>query len=133
MSSLVFSISILLLAMSSPAHGVELLTYFQKQNPEIIDIQILDYTSSDYLTDGLLVVRGTTLSKTFIGKWENELFGVFYVDSRLEIKQALEFIPTKRWYDYCVETQSNESREFFLNFYGCTYLDQKMVRKYSPD
>lgn len=100
-----------------------LLNYFRNENPNITKIQVIEYVSNYHLTDGLLVARGTRSAETFTGNWKDELFGIFRTNKNLEVLNVMEFVPTRRWHDYCVQVDRKRPSHFVVRFYGCTYYD----------
>ena len=129
----VLTIAILMFSTSLVADENVILGYFQKENPDITEVHIIEYVSNYYHEGGLLVARGIKPTNSFTGNWNDELFGVFHTDKNMEIINALEFIPTKRWHDYCAEVKRKEFSHFVVRFYGCTYSDVEIVREYNVD
>lgn len=107
-----------------------LLGYFRNENPNITDVQLIEYVSNYHLADGLLVARGTRPGKTFTGNWKDELFGIFRTNKNLEVIKVMEFVPTRRWRDYCVEIDRKQPGQFVVRFYGCSYYDELVVREF---
>lgn len=129
MKLFIFATLSLLYPVLSYADESALLTLFQGQNKNISEVQMLEYVSNYERGGGLLVARGIKPADNFTGNWNDELFGVFKVDKKMKVIKALEYVPTKRWHDYCVEVSRVPSR-FKVRFYGCSYFDQELVREY---
>ena len=128
----IFVLPILLLAFTPTlsAEESELLNYFQGKNPEITEVVIIEYVSNDKHPSGLLVARGRKPSNTFTGDWNDELFGIFHTNKDKNIVNVLEFIPTKRWHDYCASVKKKGLNSYLVSFYGCTYKDERMEIEY---
>lgn len=118
-------------AVESYAHEAELLALFQSQNTDIAEVEILEYASNANFEGGLLVARGMKRAREFTGNFRDELFGVFYTEKNMKNIKALDYIPTKRWFDYCVDISKITIGHFKVRFYGCTYNDQELIREYS--
>jgi len=129
----VFIIFALTFSASVYADNGALLNYFQEENRNITEIRIIEYVSNYYLDGGLLIVRGVKSANSFTGNWNDELFGIFYTNNDLKVIKPLEFIPTKRWYDYCVEAKRKGLNSFVVRFFGCSYADEKMTREYKVE
>jgi len=123
-------IALCFVSNATVASEKELLSYFQEKNPDITEVQIIEYVSNYYLAGGLLVARGIKPANTFTGNWNDELFGVFHTRNDLKIIKALEFLPTRRWHDYCAEVKGNFPSTFTVRFYGCSYNDLELTREY---
>jgi hypothetical protein len=90
----------------------ELKTEFQKQNPiiahvELFDVRPLLLNPIDYPEKPnhyLVVARGVRSDRTFHGKWDDELIGVFLFDDSLyAVERALAIIPTEHWGDFILK------------------------------
>ena len=130
MSKLKLIIIALLFSVQAFADNSDILGYFQKVNPEIKEVQVIEYVSNYHFDNGILVVRGIKPVNSFTGNWSDELFGIFTTNKNMEIVDILEFIPTKRWHDYCVEVKREKLSHFIVRFHGCSYNDQEVLRRY---
>jgi len=93
---------------SSPPSGsdnclvlVKLKAEFQKRNPNIAHVRIVDMRPTLTEVPKYLVLGwGIRADRTFRGNFEDELFGLFLVDESLSsVEKVMDFIPTLRWHD----------------------------------
>lgn len=127
---IVFLSFMMFLSTSIAANENKVLSYFQKKNPNITEVQIIEYVSNYHFANGLLVVRGIKPANKFTGNWDDELFGIFQTNKDLKITRAIDFITTKRWHDYCVDVKRMKLSHYIVRFYGCSYSDSEMIREY---
>ena len=102
---------------------------FQKSNPIIADIQILD--SKPKHSEYWVIARGIVEGWEFNGSFEDELFGVFIVDDRFEsVVAVIDMIPTPRWGDYELWISDFDMTNVTVRGHGATYKDQPLEKSY---
>jgi len=121
-----FAVLALVPAYASSAECLRLLdavrATFQQHNPLIHDVQILDVKPkhSKYWVIG----RGIRQDRNAVESLNDELFGIFVVDSTLsKIDVILDVFPTKRWQDYSVWIHSYSIENLTVRGHGATYRD----------
>ncbi|OFW28946.1 MAG: hypothetical protein A3H97_13880 [Acidobacteria bacterium RIFCSPLOWO2_02_FULL_65_29] len=81
----------------------------------------------------VLLGWGIRSDLSFKGRFDDELFGVFIVDSTLtRIVRTLDIFPTQRWADYIVSIEKLTDSEVTIVGAG-SYGDQKLRRVYKLD
>jgi hypothetical protein len=111
----------------------ELREVFQKRNPAIEHVAILDLKALYYNLGGCVFVgwgiRGDQMSHDDAN---NELYGVFVADSKLtRITQVLEIMKTPRWQDYGLFIETLTADSVVIVGRGLTYGDQRIRRVYA--
>ena len=77
-----------------------------------------------------MLARGTRPGD-FRGRFEDELFGVFVVDSSLStVERVVDAIPTPRWHDYSVRFDRVGFDSLYVIGAGESYGDLAMRRSY---
>jgi hypothetical protein len=80
----------------------------------------------------VLIGEGVRQDQRFQGSFEDELFGVFLVDSKhTRIESTLEIMPTPRWLDYRMRIESLTATRLVVVGKGDTYGDQPLRRVYN--
>jgi hypothetical protein len=112
---------------------VDLLQFaFKARNPLVTKARVLELRSLG-MGAGPYVLLGWGIrpDMRFEGRFEDELFGVFIVDSDLgRIERTLDIIPTQRWADYVVSFEKVTRSEVVVVGAGASYGDQKLRRVY---
>jgi hypothetical protein len=105
---------------------------FQKRNPNIAHVRIVDMRPTLTEVPKYLVLGwGIRADRTFRGKFEDELFGLFLVDESLSrVEKVIDFIPTPRWHDTVVRITRVDASEAVLEATGETYGGRLLRRKY---
>lgn len=105
---------------------------FRKRNPNIALVKIIDMRPT--LTEApkyLVLGWGIRADRTFRGKFEDELFGLFLVDESLSaVEKVMDFIPTPRWHDTEMRIQRLDASEAVIEATGETYGGSLLRRKY---
>ena len=105
---------------------------FQKKNPKIEDISIID-VAQEYIGAPryFVLARGIRKDKKFEGDFSDELFGLFVVDEKfLNILGTIAVIPTKRWNDHQMKIQKPIRDGIIITGQGTSYGDQPFSQKY---
>ncbi len=93
----------------------------------ILDLQPFNYDRSRYI----LVGWGISEDRSFNGDSNDELFGVFVVNSELtQIEEILDIIPTPRWLDYELLIERVTGDSVIVIGCGLTYDDVPIRRAY---
>jgi hypothetical protein len=105
---------------------------FQKRNPEIADVRVVDVRPSTFGPAKYLVVgRGIRADYDFKGDFSDELFGLFLADGSLRrVERVLDFIPTPRWNDTEVRIARVDADFVALEARGATYGNRLLRRRY---
>ena len=106
-----------------------MLVEFQKRNERINAVVVQDIKkvwNSGYI----IAARGyRTDQNSFSGSWDDELFGFFQVDSRLDgILRKIDVVPTVRWHDYWYEVKEATWQELIVE--GTDGYGANTIRKY---
>jgi hypothetical protein len=104
---------------------------FTQRNPAVTRVTVLELRlASAQAGTYVLLGRGIRPDLRFQGSFDDELFGVFLVDSGLtRIERTLEIFPTQRWNDYMVSIEELTDSEITIVGSG-SYGDQKLRRVY---
>ncbi|OEU67863.1 MAG: hypothetical protein BA863_12115 [Desulfovibrio sp. S3730MH75] len=93
----------------------------------VLDLQAFNYGQARYV----LVGWGISEDRSFNGDFNDELFGVFVVNSELtRIEETLEIMPTPRWLDYELLIESVTADSVVVVGLGATYDDSPIRRAY---
>ena len=104
---------------------------FNKTNPRIARIGILDVEGWHLLGPRVVVAWGIRPDLNFSGDFSDELFGVFLTDDSLTvISRVLDVFATPRWLDYYVRIQKLTMDSVIVVGEGMTYGDEPMRRAY---
>jgi hypothetical protein len=104
---------------------------FTQRNPAVTRVTVLELRlASAQARTYVLLGRGIRPDLRFQGSLDDELFGVFLVDSGLtRIERTLEIFPTQRWNDYIVSIEKVTDSEVTI-VGGGSYGDQRLRRVY---
>jgi hypothetical protein len=106
---------------------------FQSRNAKVELVTLLDLAPLVRPEEAGYVVlaRGIRRERQYQGSLEDELFGVFIVDSSFRaVTTTLDILPTKRWNDYSLEFESVSSATVVVVGQGATYGDERLRRTY---
>ncbi len=132
-------------AASAPAPGVDtstvvsgenpligaLRTEFQKKNPKLTRVGVLDLDAWFFKGPRLVLAWGIVGDYTFRGDFNDEMFGVFVVDESLtHIERVVDIFPTRAWYDYHVRFGRLTGDSVEVLGRGDTYGDDPTLRAY---
>ncbi|MCD4702603.1 MAG: hypothetical protein K8S24_12185 [Candidatus Aegiribacteria sp.] len=93
----------------------------------VLDLQAFNYGQARYV----MVGWGISEDRSFDGDSNDELFGVFVVNSELtQIEEILEIMPTPRWLDYELLIEGITGDSVFVTGRGTTYDDSPIRRAY---
>ena len=107
-------------------------TEFQKRNPRIAYVRVVDVRPSTFGPAKYLVVGwGIRADYDFKGDFSDELFGLFLVDGLLRrVERVLDVIPTPRWNDTEMRIMRVDADYVVLESKGATYGDGVLKRRY---
>ena len=102
---------------------------FQQLNANIESIEILDTKPKH--PEYWVIARGIVEDLEFRGSFEDELFGVFVVDSDFEnVVTMIDAIPTPRWNDYVFWITEHDAENVTVLGHGSTYGDGPLEKRY---
>ena len=109
-----------------------LLEALTAKNPRVTRTRIVEVRSLGKGTDAYVLLGwGIRPDMKFEGQFEDELYGVFVLDSALtKIERILDIFPTPRWNDYLVSFEKVSNSEVVVVGAG-SYGDQKLRHVYS--
>ena len=110
----------------------DLTAEFQKRNPRIAHVRVVDVRPSTFGPEKYLVVGwGIRADHDFKGDFSDELFGVFLADGSLRrVERVLDLIPTPRWNDTEMRITRVDADYVAVEAKGATYGDGGLKRKY---
>lgn len=104
---------------------------FKKKNPVVETVTILETRSAAPRGPHVLIAEGVRQDEDFHGNFEDELFGVFLLNSdQTRIEKVIDLIPTPRWRDYDLKIESLTTTRVVVTGHGDTYGDQPIRRIY---
>jgi hypothetical protein len=108
-----------------------LLDSLQARNARITMVQVLAAQAVPWSTARVALLARGTREGDFNGRFDDELFGVFIVDSTLtHVSRVVDTIPTPRWHDYDVAFQLVGPDSLYVVGAGSSYGDQSIRRAY---
>lgn len=101
------------------------------RNARITTLEVLDIEPIPWSTSHLaLIVRGAAQAE-FNGQFEDELFGVFLIDSTLtQVERTVDMLPTRRWHDYAVKFERAGLDSLIVVGAGVAHGDQVIRHVY---
>jgi hypothetical protein len=104
---------------------------FVARNPAVTRATLLELRSVGMGSGGYVLLGwGIRPDMRFEGHFDDELFGVFVVDSSLtKIERTLDIFPTRRWADYMVSIEKIADGEVTIFGQG-SYGDQPLRQTY---
>ena len=107
---------------------------FQRRNSNIANVRIVEMRSTMNVfpyPKYLILAWGVRSDMTFRGNFEDELFGLFLIDSSLtHVERTIDFIPTPRWLDTEMRIRSVDADYVVLETKGATYDSTWLKQKY---
>jgi|GEM_PF-1153581 len=105
---------------------------FRKRNPDIAHVRVVDVRPTLTEVPKYLVLGwGIRADRTFRGKFDDELFGLFLFDEALSsVEKVFDFIPTPRWHDTEVRITRVDASRAVLEARGETYGGRLLRREY---
>ena len=106
-------------------------TSFQKRNPKLTKVGILDLRAPDFLGPRLVLGWAIVDDLAFRGDFNDEMFGLFVVNENLTtVEHVVDMFATKRWFDYEVRLSRFSADSVEVVGKGATYGDEPMSHKY---
>ena len=79
----------------------------------------------------LVLARGIRADYRFEGSFDDELFGLFVVDSNFgSVRKVLDVFPTPRWNDFVLKIERIEGQTVVIVGEGATYGDGRVEKRY---
>ncbi len=105
---------------------------FQKRNPKIAEVRVVDVRPSTFGPAKYIVLGwGIRADYDFKGDFSDELFGLFVADGSLRrVEKVLDFIPTPRWYDTEMRITRVDADFALVEAKGATYGNGLLRRRY---
>ena len=102
---------------------------FQRLNADIETIEILDTKPKH--PEYWVIARGIVEDLEFKGSFEDELFGIFVIDSDFaSVEAVIDVIPTPRWNDYLFWISEYDAEQVTVLGHGSTYSDGPLEKQY---
>ena len=102
---------------------------FRQLNGSIETVEILDAKPKH--PEYWVIARGIVKNLEFEGSFEDELFGVFVIDSDFEkVLTVVDVIPTPRWNDYMFRISEYDADGVTVQGHGSTYSDRPLKKQY---
>ncbi len=104
---------------------------FQKKNPKLGQVGVLDLKAWDLLGPRLVLGWAIVSDHQFRGDFNDEMFGVFVVsESLIRLERTVDIFPTERWFDYDVRFGRFTADSVEVLGRGATYSDGPTRRLY---
>ena len=105
---------------------------FIARSPNATQVSLLDLAPVPWgVSSYVVVAHGIRPDLKFQGSFEDELFGIFLVDSNFSsVLRTLDVWATPRWSDYSVEIVGFEGSFVLISGRGATYGDEERQRRF---
>lgn len=106
-------------------------TSFQKKNPKLGQVGVLDLKAWYFLGPRLILGWAIVKDHQFRGDFNDEMFGVFVVNESLtRVERTVDIFPTRSWFDYEVRFGRFTADSVEVLGMGATHGDDPTRRLY---
>jgi hypothetical protein len=117
--------------VTDPTFLDQLRAEFQRTNPRIVKVTIIEVRAWDIFGPRAVVATGIRSDMNFSGDFTDELFGIFLAnDSLTQVTKVIDKFRTPSWLDYNIRIESLSSDSIIVAGEGATYRDLPMRKAY---